>query len=367
MTEVTRKPGGISYNPELKVKTPVCTLLLVTLASLSSATAGGQDSSRALFSRSQLVAVVSQSDLASKTTLESTATLPAVSSGAQHIVPGTLPVSQSSSTLPRVFAPTRPRTTYTRFPWKRNIVATLFWVGETPTRNNPTPNTVSAWDRNWTANYGGFDTPKLAGREGYRPKKFVPKQNPFYYALPYNDLHRHGTKASARAVIPWFKKTFYRSGRTVLKGRWMAIRRGEKICYAQWEDVGPFETNDYDYVFGEKRPKTKGNGGAGLDVSPAVKDYLGFSTRAVCDWRFVDVDEVPDGPWKTWGNNNPFANTSSDLSVSDADRFSESIVKVRELRDRLVDSADKSAPPGNSGGESKKAGAKTTDATEGGE
>ncbi len=257
--------------------------------------------------------------------------LPLISTGSQHLVPGALPVARPSSSLPRVFAPTRPRTTYTRFPWKRNIVTTVFWVGETPTRNNPTPNTVSAWDMNWTANYGGFDTPKVSGRDGYRPKDFIPRQNPFYFALPYNDITRTGTKASARAMIPWFKKKFYRSGRTVLKGRWIAIRKGDQVCYAQWEDVGPFETDNYEYVFGDARPRTKGNGGAGLDVSPAVKDYLGFSTRAICDWRFVDLDEVPDGPWKTWGSNNPFATNSPEVGSS-----SDSIVKVRELRDRIA-------------------------------
>lgn len=323
------------------MKTPVCSLFLAFLASFPSGKANAQNSLQAVVTGSSVANAVVSTNSFKKTGIKEDTALPVISSGAQHLVPGALPISRSNASLPRVFAPTRPRTTYTRFPWKRNIVATLFWVGETPTANNPVPNTVSAWDQNWTANYGGFDSPKVAGREGYRPKKFTPKQNPFYYALPYNDIQRTGTKASARAVIPWFKKSFYRSGRTVLKGRWMAIRRGEKICYAQWEDVGPFETNDHEYVFGDKRPKTRGNGGAGLDLSPAVKDYLGFSSRAVCDWRFVDVDEVPDGPWKTWGNNNPFANASSDSKKSDSDAFSESIVKVRELRDRLLVSNEK--------------------------
>jgi hypothetical protein len=74
--------------------------------------------------------------------------------------------------------------------------------------------------------------------------------------------------------------------------------------------VGPFETDDWDYVFGNARPKTRGNKGAGLDVSPAVRDYLEFGTGfGFVDWRFVDVDEVPDGPWKQHGANNPFANS----------------------------------------------------------
>ena len=331
----------------------ICFFSLLSVSLLSAQT-GAQESV-------QTKTVGSSSESPVEKPKDKSPSLPVVSSGSQHLVPGALPLAQSNDSLPRVFAPTRPRTKYTRFPWKRNIVATLFWVGETPTANNPVPNTVSAWDRNWTANYGGFDSPKLSGRKGYRPKAFTPKQNPFYFALPYNDIYRHGTKASARAVVPWFKKTFYRSGRTVLKGRWIAIRRGEKICYAQWEDVGPFETNDHEYVFGDKRPKTRGNGGAGLDLSPAVKDYLGFSTRAVCDWRFVDVDEVPDGPWKKWGNNNPFANQSSNMTKAGSETYSESIVKVRDLRDRLLASAAKAAAPNKSKEEDAKSKATTTE------
>jgi hypothetical protein len=255
--------------------------------------------------------------------------------GSQHLLPGALPGTVSKPTLPRVFAPTRPRDTSTRFPWKRNITTTVFWIGETPTANNPVPNTVSAWDLRWTSNYGGFDNPKKSPREGYIPKAFTPGQNPFYFALPYNDITRTGTKASARAVIPWFKKAYYRTGRTVLKGRWMAIRRGDRICYAQWEDVGPFETDDWKYVFGDSRPKTSKNRSAGLDISPAVRDFLEIpSGYGTVDWRFVDVDEVPDGPWKTWGANNPFANSA--LGEGAPSSASESILKVRELRDRLV-------------------------------
>jgi hypothetical protein len=272
------------------------------------------------------------------------ALLPLATSTAGHLVPGAFPISAPRTTLPKVFAPTQPREVYTRFPWKLDIVTTVFWIGETPTANNPVPNTVSAWDRRWTSNFGGYDDPDPDGRDGFLPKGFTPGQNPFYFALPYNDITRTGTKASARAVIPWFEEAFYRSGRTVLKGRWMAIRRGDKVCYAQWEDVGPFETDDWPYVFGDQpKPKTTMNHGAGLDVSPAVRDYLEFgSGYGTVDWRFVDIDEVPDGPWKQLGANNPFANSM--LTDNGAGTASESILRVRELRDRLMASLD--APAG---------------------
>jgi hypothetical protein len=41
------------------------------------------------------------------------------------------------------------------------------------------------------------------------------------------------------------------------------------------------------------------NKGAGLDVSPAVRDYLQLNETDVTDWRFVEFSEVPRGPWST--------------------------------------------------------------------
>jgi len=75
-----------------------------------------------------------------------------------------------------------------RLPWKDNIVTTVFWIGEKADVNNPMPNDRSSWDLNWTVNYGGFDTPEIANRSNYIPVAFVPRQNPFYVALPYNDV-----------------------------------------------------------------------------------------------------------------------------------------------------------------------------------
>jgi hypothetical protein len=77
------------------------------------------------------------------------------------------------------------------------------------------------------------------------------------------------------------------------------------VAYAQWEDCGPFRTDHWQYVFGNDRPKPNLNHGAGLDVSPAVRDYLGLSsTYDVCDWKFVEVSEIPVGPWARYGENN---------------------------------------------------------------
>jgi hypothetical protein len=193
-----------------------------------------------------------------------------------------------------------------RYAWKKNIVTTVFWVGEKPSRTNPAPNCRSAWDKYWSRSYGGFDDPNPAHRSNYIPVKFTPRQNPFYCALPYNDKTATGHRPEAPHVIPWFKEAYQGAGVSTCKDRWVAIRKGDRTVYAQWEDAGPFRTDYWQYVFGDERPKPNLNKGAGLDVSPAVRDYLGLNGTDVTDWRFVELSEVSPGPWSTLGNNNPF-------------------------------------------------------------
>ncbi|HYY14215.1 MAG TPA: hypothetical protein VE758_07270 [Chthoniobacterales bacterium] len=193
-----------------------------------------------------------------------------------------------------------------RYPWKCNIVTTVFWIGEEPTANNPAPNRASSWDKQWTKSYGGFDDPNPAHRRDFIPVKFVPQQNPFYCALPYNDKAGTGHKPEAPHVVPWFNEAYQGPGVSTCKGRWVEIRKGNRIAYAQWEDAGPFRTDHWQYVFGDERPKPNLNKGAGLDVSPAVRDYLGLGPMDVTDWRFVEFSEVPHGPWSKLGENNSF-------------------------------------------------------------
>jgi hypothetical protein len=193
-----------------------------------------------------------------------------------------------------------------RYPWKTNIVTTVFWIGEQPSGNNLVPNRTSSWDKQWTKNYGGFDDPNPARRSNYIPVKFTPRQNPFYCALPYNDKARTGHRPEAPRVVPWFKEAYQGPAVSTCKGRWVAIRKGNRTVYAQWEDAGPFRTDHWQYVFGNERPKPNLNKGAGLDVSPAVRDCLGLKETDVTDWRFVDFSEVPRGPWSTLGENNTF-------------------------------------------------------------
>ena len=202
------------------------------------------------------------------------------------------------------------------YPWKMNIVTTTFWAGESASTNNPVHNFSSSWDKEWARNYGGFDDPEPKGRRGLPdggtiPAAFTPQANPFYFALPYNDVSMGKHKPEARTVVPWFREVFEQEGKSVLRDRWIAIRKTfpngtSRVAYAQWSDCGPFRTDHHQYVFGPEVPRWNLNKGAGLDVSPAVRDYLGMSPTDVTDWKFVEYRDVPFGPWSRFGENNSF-------------------------------------------------------------
>ncbi len=76
------------------------------------------------------------------------------------------------------------------------------------------------------------------------------------------------------------------------------ITKGDKTAYAQWEDGGPFQTDDVKYVFGTNAPSNTLNKNASIDLSPSTWDYLGLDSGGTdtISWQFVDY--IPDGPWK---------------------------------------------------------------------
>ena len=183
--------------------------------------------------------------------------------------------------------------------WHYQIRATVFWVGEQPSERNPTSNVASSWDPNWQASFGGYDHPFK--RNGFAPAGFEPRQNPFYIALPYNDIAKNGQhRPEASEVIPWFWEAYRGPTMSVCEDRWIQIHHKGRVCFAQWKDVGPFTTDDAAYVFGGERPRPNGNQNAGIDLSPAVRDYLQLQGNADVDWRFVEYYEVRPGPWSVW-------------------------------------------------------------------
>jgi len=201
-----------------------------------------------------------------------------------------------------------------RYPVHRGVTATVFWIGEPRGHGSSEDNAVSAWDDSWRAHYGATDSPgPRVAANGWFPRGFTPGENPFYADLPYDDFDDQGRPKSDRVtVVPWAREyarrvaEYARRGApfSLLKNRWIRIVRRGRVCYAQWEDSGPYRSDDAVYVFGtdDRRPRSRRARNAGMDVSPAVRSCLGFAglntDTNVVDWQFVDESQVPDGPWK---------------------------------------------------------------------
>ncbi|MFI5615180.1 hypothetical protein [Amycolatopsis sp. NPDC051903] len=205
------------------------------------------------------------------------------------------------------------------YPWHTGIVATTFWVGEVFDPNAEDGSQVrSAYDDRWLEHYGGCDGAVVAGNceterrtaaNGFFPIRLVPRENPFYLDLPFDDVGNEAAHRQRAQVVPWARDEYYSariSDRTfsLLKNRWVRIRNGGRICYGQIQDAGPGEYDDARYVFGsdDARPANRRFNGAGLDVSPALNGCLGFTDLNGeddrVDWQFAEAAEVPPGPWK---------------------------------------------------------------------
>ena len=172
-----------------------------------------------------------------------------------------------------------------------NIKTSLFWIGEFG------DDSESAWDSNWIANYGGIDRPDdRKDPPRYEPADFIPKENSFYVALPYNDMQNGEMKADRDSIVPWSteKDNPYRS---ICKNRWVKITSNSGAsAYAQWEDVGPSGDNDVKYVFEQSNPS--GADSFGLAISPAVRDYLKLNENEEVNWKFAEEESVDiSGPW----------------------------------------------------------------------
>ncbi len=183
------------------------------------------------------------------------------------------------------------------YPWKTGIYTTMFYIGEGASSISSTDNRASSFDENWVDSNRGTDNPY--DRNGYASGSHASTVNPFYVALPFNDL---AFPDKAREWLPagWHRPPKDGKQVSACKDRWVEIKTEDgsgHICYAQWEDVGPLRYDHAEYVFGPERPDTYTR--AGLDVSPAVAQYLGIDQdkRATTRWRFVDDEDVPPGAW----------------------------------------------------------------------
>ncbi|MDE1727342.1 MAG: polysaccharide deacetylase family protein [Thaumarchaeota archaeon] len=184
------------------------------------------------------------------------------------------------------------------YPVHKNISATYFWVGEPASADNDYINNLaSAWDSQWVQDFGGVDDPTK--RDALMPLGFHPHENPFYVALPYDDFADNGTRKPDVNATYWYHEKNWQENESMVKNTWVMITKGDKTAYAQWEDAGPFQSDDLGYVFGSATPQNTINKNAGIDLSPATWDYLGLEKGIdQVSWQFVNYANVPDGPWK---------------------------------------------------------------------
>jgi len=101
--------------------------------------------------------------------------------------------------------------------------------------------------------------------------------------------------------VYWASEKTWGKLESMMKNRWVKLTRSGVTCYGQIEDAGPYQYDDYAYVFGTSTPKSKLAKNAGLDVSPALRDCLKFNgwnnDENKVDWQFTKATDVPVGPW----------------------------------------------------------------------
>ncbi|MCK9475386.1 MAG: RlpA-like double-psi beta-barrel domain-containing protein [Candidatus Muirbacterium halophilum] len=148
--------------------------------------------------------------------------------------------------------------------------------------------------------------------------------NPYYYALPFNNVtFKMAYEKGFKIPLGWS----YQLLSQPVKNKWVEIinEKDGKYLYCQWEDVGPWFVEDFQYVFSamngvpEIRPKTEENigeivnlydqyakqgifskmqtiecNGAGIDISPTAMEYLTGKRngKIKVKWRFVTEEEA---------------------------------------------------------------------------
>ena len=312
---------ALANQPATVVKTPPAAWTLGADPAQAAATASGSPSSLVPTVETGLPiarhSAVGSTTVKGSTPIPTSATLPSVTYGDPGAIPrksslSSVPSALSSTTVASYSPPSRelnlgddsssslstgkkgPKNNY---PWKTSIITTVFWIGEGGSTISPTDNVKSSWDEEWMKSNGGTDSP--THRNGYASAFHAATLNPFYIALPFNDL-AFPDKAKKWLPAGWHRPPKDGKQVSACKDRWVEIKAEDgsgHTCYAQWEDVGPLRYDHAEYVFGPERPDTYTR--AGLDVSPAVAQYLNINSdkKAMTRWRFVDDNDVPPGAW----------------------------------------------------------------------
>jgi len=142
---------------------------------------------------------------------------------------------------------------------------------------------------------GTCSTERRTAENHHSPTSTAPRQDPFYLDLPFDDVSDPAAAAQRSGVVPWADEPRYATvladpDRSLVKDRWVAVRKDGRTCCGQVQDAGPGVYDDAAHVCGsdDVRPANRRYNGAGTDVSPALDGCLGFADQ--------DAD-VPPGPW----------------------------------------------------------------------
>jgi hypothetical protein len=201
------------------------------------------------------------------------------------------PISTTNTPPANLFLTTGTPHQKQNYEWRTGIPADQFYIGKGSKGSN-------VWNLKWPQGTKGDDSPDW--RNGYAAGSHASYFNPFYVALPFNDLT---SPDKAKQYLPpsWQRTSKDGAPVSVCQNRWVEIKAEDgsgHVCYAQWEDVGPLGSDNAEYVFGHARPDAGGH--AGIALSPAVADYLGFNdpqTPFPVRWRFADPEDIPPGQW----------------------------------------------------------------------
>lgn len=170
------------------------------------------------------------------------------------------------------------------YPWNVKVTPNVIWIGQNGEKG-------SVWNSDWVRDNNGPDDP--LHRNGYAVGDHASGLNPFYAALPFNDL-AHPDLTAKWLPAGWQRVAKNGAMLSSCKDRWLEIKNANgDICYAQWEDVGPGADDRAEYVLGSA---AAGDAPA-LAVSPAVSQYLqvGGDAKGQVSWRFVDAADVRPG------------------------------------------------------------------------
>lgn len=282
--------------------------------------------------------IPSSSVLESSTAPTSTRPPPVTYSPPPRTTPTPTPTTTITPTPP-VTTPIPPPPSPGRvYPTHTGIVSTTFWVGEIFDPKRPDGSQVcSTYDSQWAYHWSGVktgtagsgtdcegsptggcdgvpgvnkcDTEARHAENQFFPthSNVVPRENPFYLDLPFDDINDPTAFKQRCQVVPWANDSGYAGHCTdtsfsYLKNRWVKLTGPNgHTCYGQIEDAGPGTYHDVAYVFGttNARPANKEYNGAGMDVSPALNSCLGFAEEDgendLVSWSWADAP--PPGPW----------------------------------------------------------------------